>query len=73
MSETEQEKPPTGFPEPPGKDPGDRSNDPTPHHGLNEPADVEDPDERRDERDPHPDQDIEAPDANPPERDKLDE
>src|SRR3712207_2116954 len=32
----------SGFPEPPGKDPGDRSHDPTPHSALNTP--VTDPD-----------------------------
>ena len=32
-----------GFPEPRGKDPGDRSRDPEPHHALNNP--VEAPDE----------------------------
>src|SRR5436190_24236071 len=49
----------TGFPEPPGEDPGDRSRDPSPHHALNnparEPAPTEwpDPYERReDPRDP---------------------
>jgi hypothetical protein len=33
----------TGFPEPPGEDPGDRSGDPEPHHDLNNP--VGEPDE----------------------------
>jgi hypothetical protein len=33
----------SGFPEPPGKDPGDRSRDPSPHHALANP--VEGPDE----------------------------
>lgn len=33
----------SGFPEPPGKDPGDRSHDPEPHHALSNP--VEGPDE----------------------------
>lgn len=33
----------SGFPETPGKDPGDRSGDPTPHHSLSHP--VEAPDE----------------------------
>jgi hypothetical protein len=53
------DKPPTGFPEPPGKDPGDRSRDPEPHHALTNPADAPDatewpdPYERReDPRDP---------------------
>ena len=31
-------KPPTGFPEPPGKDPEDRTRDQDPHHVLNSPA-----------------------------------
>jgi hypothetical protein len=93
-----------GFPEPPGSNPGDLSEDPTPHHALATP--VGDPDQtewpdpyeqREDPRDPpdpdaepfgeeprpqvgaqstsepHPDTDIEAPDANPPQRDKLDD
>jgi hypothetical protein len=53
------EKAPTGFPEPPGPDPGDRSHDPEPHHALTnpvgEPDETEwpDPYERReDPRDP---------------------
>jgi hypothetical protein len=58
----EDEQPPTGFPEPPGRDPGDRSKDPTPHHALNnpigEPDETEWPDpydQREDPRDePHP-------------------
>jgi hypothetical protein len=79
----------------------DRSQDPDPHHALNNPV-TDDPDlteypdpydQRPDPKapvdageevphvppgtrstsDPHPDQDIEAPDAKPPERDKLDD
>ena len=53
------ERPPTGFPEPPGRDPGDRSRDPTPHHALNTPVGEPDPTEwpdpyerREDPRDP---------------------
>src|SRR5437763_13428726 len=38
-------EPPTGFPEPRGKDPGDRSHDSEPHHALNNPADRPDPTE----------------------------
>src|SRR5437763_13369681 len=38
-------EPPTGFPEPPGKDPGDRSHDAEPHHALSNPADRPDPTE----------------------------
>jgi hypothetical protein len=33
----------TGYPEPPGRDQGDRSQDEEPHHALNNP--VDDPDE----------------------------
>lgn len=51
--------PATGFPEPPGKDPGDRSGDPTPHHSLNTPVGDPDPtgwpdpyDDREDPRAP---------------------
>jgi hypothetical protein len=93
-----------GFPETPGSDPGDRSEDVTPHHALTspvgEPDETEWPDpyeQREDPRDPpdpdaepfgeeprppigaqstsepHPDADIEAPDANPPQRDNLDD
>jgi hypothetical protein len=58
-------KPPTGFPEPPGRDPGDRSGDPSPHHALNTPVGEPDPtewpdpyDQREDPRDP-PDPDGE--------------
>src|SRR5436309_4691505 len=38
-------EPPTGFPEPSGEDPGDRSHDAEPHHTLNNPADNPDPTE----------------------------
>jgi hypothetical protein len=55
----------TGFPEPPGKDPGDISGDREPHHVLNNPAEDPDPtewpdpyDKREDPRDP-PDPDGE--------------
>ncbi len=40
MSPEERE---SGFPEPPGRDQGDRSQDPEPHHALNNP--VGEPDE----------------------------
>ena len=53
------EKPPTGFPEPTGEDPGDRSQDRDPHHALNNPVGEPDPtewpdpyDAREDPRDP---------------------
>jgi hypothetical protein len=49
----------SGFPEPPGKDPGDRSGDPTPHSALNTPVGEPDPtgwpdpyDQREDPRAP---------------------
>jgi hypothetical protein len=54
----------SGFPEPPGEDPGDVSKDPTPHHSLSNPVDDPDPTEwpdpyegREDPRDP-PDPDA---------------
>ena len=47
----------SGFPEPPGRDPGDRSGDPEPHDALNTPVGEPDPtewpdpyDEREDPR-----------------------
>lgn len=50
---------PSGFPEPPGKDPGDISRDREPHHVLNNPVTDPDPtewpdpyDKREDPRDP---------------------
>jgi hypothetical protein len=55
----------SGFPEPPGKDPGDVSGDREPHHALNNPVEDPDPtewpdpyDKREDPRDP-PDPDSE--------------
>ena len=47
--------PASGFPETPGKDPGDRSKDPSPHHALNAPADDPDPTEWPDPYDKRPD------------------
>jgi hypothetical protein len=38
-------EPPTGFPEPPGHDPGDHSHDAEAHHALNNPAERPDPTE----------------------------
>jgi hypothetical protein len=35
----------SGFPEPPGRDPGDRSGDAEPHHALNNPVGEPDPTE----------------------------
>lgn len=64
MSADEAAKPPTGFPEPPGKDPEDRTRDRDPHHALNIPVGEPDPtewpdpyDQREDPRDP-PDPDA---------------
>ena len=49
------EKPSSGFPEPPGVDPDDRTRDPDPHHVLNNPADEPDPTEWPDPYDRRPD------------------
>jgi hypothetical protein len=55
---TDRDETPTGFPEPPGKDPGDISQDREPHHPLNNPVTDPDPtewpdpyDKREDPRD----------------------
>jgi hypothetical protein len=55
MADPQEGKPPTGFPEPPGKDPGDRSQDPDPHHALNTPVGTPDPTEWPDPYDQRPD------------------
>jgi hypothetical protein len=62
MENDPEAKPPTGFPEPPGDDPGDRSREENPHHVLNNPVGKPDPtewpdpyDQREDPRDPDPD------------------
>ena len=61
-----QEGPPSGFPEPPGDDPGDRSRDPTPHHVLNNPVGEPDPTEWPDPYDRNSDpRDGADPDAGP--------
>jgi hypothetical protein len=59
MAQDHTQKPPTGFPEPPGEDPDDRSADVEAHHGLNTPVGDPDPTEwpdpyerREDPRDP---------------------
>jgi hypothetical protein len=58
--------PPTGFPEPPGRDPDDRSRDPEPHHVLNNPATDPDPTEWPDPYDKRPDpRDPADPDQEP--------
>jgi hypothetical protein len=43
--EIDEQGTPTGFPEPTGNDPGDRSHDGEPHHALNNPAGRPDPTE----------------------------
>jgi hypothetical protein len=65
-SEEEREEPPTGFPEPPGRDPEDRTGDRDPHHVLNNPVGEPDPTEWPDpyERRPDP-RDPEDPDGMP--------
>jgi len=55
----------TGFPEPPGEDPGDISGDDDPHHSLNNPVDDPDPTEWPDPYDKRedpkgPDRDAES-------------
>src|SRR3954470_12555380 len=45
----------SGFPDPPGKDPGDRSGDREPHHELSNPAEDPDPTEWPDPYDKRPD------------------
>jgi hypothetical protein len=59
MEKEPETKPPTGFPEPAGKDPGDLSGERDPHHALNTPVGEPDPtewpdpyDQREDPRDP---------------------
>lgn len=49
------DQPATGFPEPPGRDPGDRRGDPTPHSSLNNPVGEPDPTEWPDPYDTRPD------------------
>ena len=61
----------SGFPEPPGKDPGDISGDDEPHHSLGNPVGDSDPTERAE---PYEQQeDLEADLGEPPERDNLDD
>lgn len=60
------QQPPTGVPEPPGKDPGDRTQDRDPHHALNTPVGEPDPTEWPDPYDQRPDpRDPVDPDADP--------
>lgn len=51
----DEDAPPTGFPEPPGRDPGDRSRDRDPHHALNTPVGAPDPTEWPDPYERRPD------------------
>jgi hypothetical protein len=53
----------SGFPEPPGKDPGDISGDQDPHHSLNNPVTDPDPTEWPDPYDKR--EDPRGPDAEP--------
>lgn len=55
MAGEQEQQPPTGFPEPPGKDPGDLSKDRDPHHVLNTPVGEPDPTEWPDPYDRRPD------------------
>jgi hypothetical protein len=58
--------PPTGFPEPPGEEPGDRTQDQDPHHALNTPVGEPDPTEWPDPYDRRPDpRDPVDPDGQP--------
>ena len=61
----------SGFPEPPGKDPGDISGDDEPHHSLSNPVGDPDPTERPEHYDEQ--EDLEADLGEPPEGDRLDE
>jgi hypothetical protein len=64
--ERQTDAPNEGFPEPPGKDPGDRSKDPTPHHALNNPVGEPDPTEWPDPYEKRPDpRDPPDPDGEP--------
>ncbi|HKP89145.1 MAG TPA: hypothetical protein VJT75_04145 [Thermoleophilaceae bacterium] len=51
----EPDAPGEGFPEPPGKDPGDRTKDPTPYSSLNNPVGEPDPTEYPDPYEQRPD------------------
>jgi hypothetical protein len=53
--EQSSDKPPTGFPEPAGADPDERSRDQDPHHALNNPVGEPDPTEWPDPYDTRPD------------------
>src|SRR5579871_270692 len=55
MTPSEHEARPTGIPDPPGRDPGDRSRDPDPHHALNTPIGEPDPTEWPDPYERRPD------------------
>ncbi len=60
------DQPATGFPEPPGRDPGDRRGDPTPHSSLNNPVGEPDPTEWPDPYDTRPDAKAPAEDPHTP-------
>ena len=63
MDEQRSDMPPTGFPEPPGRDPEDHTRDP--HHPPQTGS--------RSTSEPHPSQDPEAIGWEGPKRDKLDD
>jgi hypothetical protein len=66
MEADREETPPTGFPEPPGPDPGDQPEHPDPHHALNNPVGGPDPTEWPDPYDRRPDpRDPAGPDGEP--------
>lgn len=55
MSPSDERNPPTGFPEPGGEDPEDRTRDREPHHALANPATEPDPTEWPDPYEKRPD------------------
>lgn len=66
MPADQEPKPPTGFPEPSGEEPGDHSHDRDPHHALNNPVGEPDPTEWPDPYETRPDpRDPEDPDIDP--------
>src|SRR5690348_18158041 len=55
MDESRPDEPATGFPEPPGRDPGNHAQDRDPHHALNNPVGEPDPTEWPDPYETRPD------------------
>jgi hypothetical protein len=64
MTSEHEQEPGTGFPEPPGEDPEDRTHDRDPHHALNIPVGEPDPTEWPDPYDQR--QDPRGPDESEP-------